>query len=184
MLARSTAWRQGRAEFGEGHVDQQQVAVADQQVGRLDVAVGQAGVPQLADDAQAVVDHALVDLGLAQLGGPGEELGDQQVLPLRGQLHDPVGSWGGQPGQIQLVEGVVFLWTSRRTVLNGFSSSSRPYSSSRPSLYQRSARRWLRAYSLPNRTVGGSPVTVIRRGVEPAEPASPNGSTSSTTRPS
>jgi hypothetical protein len=35
-------------------------------------------------------------------------------------------------------------------VLKGFSSSSRPYSSSRPSLYQRSARRWLRAYSFPN----------------------------------
>jgi hypothetical protein len=31
--------------------------VADQQVGRLDVAVGQPGVPQLADDAEAVVDR-------------------------------------------------------------------------------------------------------------------------------
>ena len=38
------------ADLGEGHVDQQQMAVADQQVGRLDVAVGQAGVPQLADE--------------------------------------------------------------------------------------------------------------------------------------
>ena len=49
--------------------DQQQVAVADQQVGRLDVAVGQPGLPQLVDDLQTVIDHALVNLGLAQLGG-------------------------------------------------------------------------------------------------------------------
>jgi hypothetical protein len=71
--------------------------------------VGQPGVPQLADDAEAVVDDALVDLGLAQLGGAGEELGDQQVLPLRGELDDPVGSRGGQPGQVELVQGVVLL---------------------------------------------------------------------------
>ena len=103
MLARSTAWRQGvGAELNEGDVDQQQPAVADQQVGRLDVAVGQPGVPQLADDAQPVVDHLVVDLGLAQLGGAGEELGDQQVLPLRGQLHDPVGPGEGSPARYSL----------------------------------------------------------------------------------
>ena len=66
MLARSAAWRQRWAGLDEGHVDQLHAAVADQQVGRLDVAVGQPGVPQLADDAQAVVDHALVDLGVAE----------------------------------------------------------------------------------------------------------------------
>ena len=49
----------------------------------------QAGVPQLADDPQAVVDHLGVDLGLAELGGVGEELGDQQVLPLGEQLDEP-----------------------------------------------------------------------------------------------
>jgi len=40
-------------------------------------------------------------------------------------------------------------------VLNGFSSSSRPYSRVRPSLYQRSARRWLRAD--PQRGRAGRP---------------------------
>jgi hypothetical protein len=80
------------ADLGEEHVDQQQPVVADQQVGRLDVAVGQAGVPQLADDPQAVVDDLVVDLGLAQLGRAVEELGDQQVLTLGGQLHDPIGA--------------------------------------------------------------------------------------------
>ena len=63
-------------------------------------------------------------------------------------------------------------------MLNGFSSSNWPYSSSRPSLYQRSERKWVREYSLPNRCVGGIPSTRRRRGVEPAEPASPTGWTS------
>jgi len=45
------------AGLDEGDVDEQQAAVADQQVGRLDVPVGQPGVPQLADDAKAVVDR-------------------------------------------------------------------------------------------------------------------------------
>ena len=35
--------------------------------------------------------------------------------------------------------------TSRRTVENGFSSSRRPYSTIRASLYERSERRWLSA---------------------------------------
>ena len=110
MLARSTAWRHGRGPgLHEGDVDQQHAAVADQQVGRLDVAVGQAGVPQLADDAQAVVDHALVDLGLAELGGAVEELGDQQVLAVGGELDEAVGSRARQAGQVELVQGVVLL---------------------------------------------------------------------------
>jgi hypothetical protein len=64
----------GGAELDEGHVDQQHAAVADHQVGRLDVAVGQARLPELADDREAVVDHLLVDLGLAQLHRAVEEL--------------------------------------------------------------------------------------------------------------
>jgi hypothetical protein len=35
-------------------------------------------------------------------------------------------------------------------------------------LYQRSERRWVAEYSLANRYVSGSPLTVIRSGVEPA----------------
>jgi hypothetical protein len=81
----------------KGDVDQQHVPVADQQVGRLDVAVGQPGVPQPPDDPKAVVDHGLVDLGLAQLHGAVEELGDQQVLPLGGQSRNPWGLGLGRP---------------------------------------------------------------------------------------
>jgi hypothetical protein len=87
------------AGLDEGHVDQQQAAVPDQQVGRLDVAVGQPGRPQPPDDRQAVVDHLVVDGGLAQLGGPGEELGDQQVLPFRGQLDEAVRVGLGSPAR-------------------------------------------------------------------------------------
>ena len=98
MLARSTAWRQGLgAQLDEGDIDQQHLAVADQQVGRLDVAVGQPGLPELADDLEAVVDDLVVDLGLAELGGAVEELGDQQVLAFGGELDHPVGSGVGRP---------------------------------------------------------------------------------------
>jgi hypothetical protein len=88
-----------RADLDKGHVDQQQPAVTDQQIGRLDVAVGQTGLPQLPDDGEAVVNDLVVDVGLTKLGGPGEELGDQQILPLRGQLDDPVRSGAGSPAR-------------------------------------------------------------------------------------
>jgi hypothetical protein len=110
MLARSTAWRQGLGcAWTKATVDQQHAAVADQQVGRLDVAVGQAGVPQLADDAQALVDDLLVHLGLAELLGAVEELEGDQVLALRGQLDDPVGGRRGQAGVAQQPQRIVLL---------------------------------------------------------------------------
>ena len=65
--------------------------------------------------------------------------------------------------------------TSRRTELKGFSSSSVPYSIIRPSLYHRSDRRWVSAYSLPNKAAWGWPATWMRSGVEPPDPAVPNG---------
>ena len=69
MFARSTAWRHGDGRTcTKNDVDQQHVAVADEQVGRLDVAVGEAGVPQPADDAaSALVDDAVVDRRVADL---------------------------------------------------------------------------------------------------------------------
>ena len=100
MLARSTACRHGRrVDLGEEDVDQQQVTVADEQVGRLDVAVGQPGVPQLPDEGEAVVDDPVVDVGLAEFDRAVEELGDQQILPLGGELRESIGSRRGQPGQ-------------------------------------------------------------------------------------
>ena len=63
MLARSTAWRHGDGpDLDEGDVDEQHVPVADEEVGRLDVAVGEPGVPEPAHDQQALVDHLVVDV--------------------------------------------------------------------------------------------------------------------------
>jgi hypothetical protein len=57
-------------DLGEVHVDEVQLAVADQQVGRLDVAVGEVRIPQFVDDGQALVDDGVIDLGLADLLAP------------------------------------------------------------------------------------------------------------------
>ncbi len=79
--------------------------------------------------------------------------------------------------------GPASCWTRRRTSLNDCSSSSRPYRSCRPRLYQRSARACERAYSLPNRYPPGSQARRSRIGLDPPEPASPNGSTLATSVP-
>jgi hypothetical protein len=71
--------------------------------------VRQPGVPQLADDFEAVVDDRIAYLGLAQLGGAVEELGDQQVLPLRCQLHEAIWRRGRQSGITQYPQRVVLL---------------------------------------------------------------------------
>jgi hypothetical protein len=42
--------------------------------------VGQPGLPELADDLEAVVDDLIGDLGFAEFHRVGEELGDQEVL--------------------------------------------------------------------------------------------------------
>src|SRR6266536_1545992 len=62
-------------DLGEGHVDEEHVPVADEQVGGLDVTMRQPGIPQLADDLQAVVDDPLVHSSLAEFHRAIEELG-------------------------------------------------------------------------------------------------------------
>ncbi|MGD0937947.1 MAG: hypothetical protein ABR922_25680 [Streptosporangiaceae bacterium] len=83
-----------RADLGEGHVDQQQLHGADHEVARLDVAVGDPRVPQRADQQQSLADQLVVEVGAADFHRAVEVLGDQQVLPFGGDLHDAVG-----PGQ-------------------------------------------------------------------------------------
>ena len=162
-----------RAHLGEGDVDQQQAAVTDQQVGRLDVAVGQSSVPHLANDQQPVVDDLLVDRGVAQLRRPGEELGDQQVLPVRGELDEAVRRRARQPGVTAEPQCVILLLDEAADAFERRSSSSRPYRSCRPSLYQRSERTCERAYSLPNRYPPGSPARRSRIGLRPAGAGQP-----------
>jgi hypothetical protein len=98
-----------RADLGEGHVDQQQLPVADHQVARLDVAVGDPRVPQRADQLQPLVDHLVVDVGAADFHRAVEELGDQQVLPLRGDLDDAVGLGYRDPDVLQQAQRVVLV---------------------------------------------------------------------------
>ena len=110
MLARSTACRHGLGRaWTKATSIKQQAVVAHEQVGRLDVAMGQPGVPQGADERQPVVHDPLVDLGVAELDRMIEELGDEQVLPFGGQLHEAVGPRRGQAGEVQLVQCVVLL---------------------------------------------------------------------------
>ena len=110
MLPRSTACRHGEGRTcDEGHVDQQQRPVADHQVARFDVAVGDPGVPQLADQPQPLVDHLVADVGLADLDSIFEELGDQQVLTLGRDLHNAVGPGRTYPDVLQQAQGVVLV---------------------------------------------------------------------------
>jgi hypothetical protein len=85
-------------------------APPDHEVARLDVAVGDPGVPQLADQRQPLVDDRVIDLGLADFGGAGEELGDEQVLTLGGDLDDAVGPGRADPGFSQQVQRVVLVF--------------------------------------------------------------------------
>src|SRR5215831_10606701 len=73
---RLSPWR--GTDLGEEDVDQQQLPAADHEVPRLDVAVRDAGIPELPDEQQPPVDDFVIDLGLADLDGTGEELGDEQ----------------------------------------------------------------------------------------------------------
>ena len=110
MLARSTAWRHGRRpELGEGDVDEQDAAVAHHEVGRLDVAMGEAGVPQDPDEMERLVDERLVDLCVAELDRALEELGHQHVLPLGRELDEAVRLGAGRARFADDAQRVVLL---------------------------------------------------------------------------
>ena len=79
-----------RPDLQARHVDQLEMAVLHQEVGRLDVAVRDAQVPEPSDQHHPLVDHDLVDVGVAQRLRVLEELGDEHVLGVRRQLHDAV----------------------------------------------------------------------------------------------
>ena len=83
----------GGADLQPGDVDQLQVPALDEQVGGLDVAVGDADVPELSDQLQALVDDRVVDLGIAEVLGVLEELGDEHVLAVGRELDDAPGLW-------------------------------------------------------------------------------------------
>ena len=96
-------------DLDEEHVDQLQLAVAHHQVRRLDVAVRESLVPQLPDQAEPLVDHAVVDLGVADLDRAVEELHHDHVLALGGDLDDPVRPGDRDPEVVQQAERVVLV---------------------------------------------------------------------------
>ena len=71
--------------------------------------MGEPGVPQPADQQQPLVDHAVVDIGVAYLDRIFEELGDQHVLALGGDLHDPVRLRRADPDIAQEPQHVVLV---------------------------------------------------------------------------
>ena len=96
MLARSTACRHGEGRTCMKAASMRNdLPVAHEEVGRLDVAVRQPGVPQAAHEREALVDRRRRRLGVADLAAAVEELGEQQVLPLRRDLDDAERRGGG-----------------------------------------------------------------------------------------
>ena len=110
MLARSTASRQG-----DGRTCANATSITtrwpslDEQVGRLDVAVGEPGVPEPTHERQALVDDLIVDLGVADLDGAVEELGDEHVLTLGCQFDDPQRRGCRDAGVAHHPQGVVLV---------------------------------------------------------------------------
>ena len=98
-----------RADLGEGHVDELEMPVQHEQVGGLDVTVGDAGVPEPADQGQPLVDDLVVDLGVPDLLGAVEELGHHQVLALGRQLDDAHRLGGRDARVAQQAHGVVLV---------------------------------------------------------------------------
>ena len=93
MFARSTAWR-----HGDGRTSSAETSTScrwppdDQEVRRLQVAVGEPRVPEMPNEVEAPVDHGVVHVRVAEVPASLEELRDEHVLAVRGQLDDAVGS--------------------------------------------------------------------------------------------
>ena len=109
MLARSTAWRHGVGRTVANAVDEQHVVVPDQDVGGLDVAVGDPRVPPPPHHAQSVVDDLVAYLGVAYFLSAIEELHHDQVLSFRRDLDEAVGAGRGQPGIAHQAQHVIFV---------------------------------------------------------------------------
>src|SRR3954471_13457164 len=67
------------------------------------------GVPQPPNQHETLVDHTIVDLGLADLFGPVEELCDEEVLALWGHLDDSIRRRSRDPDVAQQAGRVVLV---------------------------------------------------------------------------
>ena len=98
-----------RTNLQRGDVDQLQMPVAHQQVGRLDVTVGHPDVPEGPHHAKALVDDRVVDLGVAKVPGVLEELRDQHVFLVGSELHQAIRAGDPHPVVGQQAQGVVLV---------------------------------------------------------------------------
>ena len=128
---------------GEGHVDEQHLAVADQEVGGLDVAMGEP-TATAAGPRRARCRSTPSSTLASPIRRPREELGHEEVLPLRGDLHEPV-RWQVGCRRRAYPQQVSSYCTSRRTARRSSRPRAGRSSTVRPSLYHRSERRWVAA---------------------------------------
>ena len=172
----------------EEDVDQPQLAFLDHQVRGLDVPVGQADVPHPPDQLQALLDHVVGDLGVADLDGVVEELHHDHVLALRRDLDDPVRLRGRETFVVHEAERVVLVLDEPTDRPERGLVLERPVQDRPPELVPAiRADVVLRVQlgeQVPCPASSSGVATVIRSGVEPPEPSNPTGLIAMTSRPS
>ena len=184
MFARSTACR-----HGDGRTSRPETSISwrwpstFEEVGRLDVAVRQARVPELAHQREALVDDGVVDLGVPERLGAREELGGQEVLAVGRELHGAVGLRHAEPVVIEQPQGVVLVvdqasHRAERSLVLQLPVHDRA-ADPVPAVRAEVARGEDLAEESATR-----PSVVISNGVDPPEPSSPNALTSVTSIPS
>ncbi len=90
-------------------VHELQVATDDQEVRRLQIAMGEPRVPEMPNEFESSVDHGVIHVGVAEVPASLEELRDEHVLEVRGQLDDAVRSRDADPCVAKGAKRVVLI---------------------------------------------------------------------------
>ena len=96
-----------RPHLRERGIDEEQLAIAHHEVPGLDVAMGNAGVPELPEHIEALIDDLVVDDRFSDLDGALEELHHHHVFALRRDLDDAVRRRNRDPRVPQKAQHVV-----------------------------------------------------------------------------
>ena len=86
-----------------------EVALHHQEVRRLEIPVSEPCVPEMPDEVEALVDHGVVHVRIAEVPAPFEELRDEHVLAVRGQLDDAVGPCDANPCVAERAKRIVLV---------------------------------------------------------------------------
>ena len=98
-----------RPHLRERGIDEEQLAIAHHEVPGLDVAMGNAGVPELPEHIEALIDDLVVDDRFSDLDGALEELHHHHVFALRRDLDDAVRRRNRDPRVPQEAQHVVLV---------------------------------------------------------------------------